>query len=220
MSRVHVLVEGQTEETFVRDLLAPHLASRGVYLQPVLASTKRVKSGLKFKGGINRYEPVRKDLRLLLGDSSAAAVTTMIDYYGLPEDFPGVASIPRGTSCHTRAEHLETALQADLGASRLRPYLSLHEFEALLFVNPEEIGTTLLDSTAAAQIADEVGPYPSPEEVNDGPETHPAARLCRHFPAFRKTVHGPLIASRIGLSSIRQKCSHFDRWLTWLESLA
>ena len=213
-----VLVEGQTEETFIRDLLGPHLASRGVHLQPVLVSTKRVKSGLKFKGGINRYEPVRKDLRRLLADSSVAAVTTMIDYYGLPEDFPGVASIPRGASCHVRAEHLETALHADLGAPRLRPYLSLHEFEALLLVDLEEIGATLLDSRAAAQVADDVGLCP-PEEINDGPETHPAARLRRHFPVFRKTVHGPLIAARIGLCPIRQKCPHFDRWLTWLESL-
>src|SRR6185436_9487197 len=46
--RVHVLVEGQTEETFIRDVLAPHLASREVYLTPVLAATKRIKSGLKF----------------------------------------------------------------------------------------------------------------------------------------------------------------------------
>lgn len=31
MIRLHVIAEGQTEETFVRDVLAPHLAHYAVY---------------------------------------------------------------------------------------------------------------------------------------------------------------------------------------------
>jgi len=31
MIRLHVIAEGQTEETFVRDVLAPHLARYTVY---------------------------------------------------------------------------------------------------------------------------------------------------------------------------------------------
>ena len=34
MSRVLVFVEGQTEETFVRDLLVPYFAPLGIYLTP------------------------------------------------------------------------------------------------------------------------------------------------------------------------------------------
>ena len=37
MSRVLVFVEGQTEETFVRDLLVPYFAPLGIYLTPILA---------------------------------------------------------------------------------------------------------------------------------------------------------------------------------------
>ena len=43
MIRVHILVEGQTEESFVRELLVPHFMERGIYLSIVLATTKRVK---------------------------------------------------------------------------------------------------------------------------------------------------------------------------------
>jgi hypothetical protein len=43
-----VLVEGQTEETFVREVLRQHLASLDLYVTPVVVATKRVKSGLKF----------------------------------------------------------------------------------------------------------------------------------------------------------------------------
>jgi len=217
--RVHVLVEGQTEETFIRDVLAPHLASREVYLTPVLAATKRIKSGLKFKGGLSHYEPVRRDLRRLLGDSSAVAVTTMIDYYGLPDDFPGRSTLPPGT-CHDRVAHLEAALQEDLGDHRLLPYFSLHEFEALVLTVPAEIGAAILRGGQVSDLAAEVSGFRSPEEVNDGPETHPAARISRHLPGYRKAVHGPLAAARIGLPAIRERCLHFAAWVSRLEQLS
>jgi hypothetical protein len=218
VTRVHVLVEGQTEETFIRDVLGPHLTGRGIYLTPVLVATKRIKSGLKFKGGLNRYEPFRRDLQRLLGDTNAAAVTTMIDYYGLPEDFPGLATLPSGT-CYQRIAHLEEALSRDLEAHRLLPYLSLHEFEALLLAAPGEIGTALPGRGPISLLADEVSGFRSPEEINDGPETHPAARISRHLPGYRKALHGPLIARRIGLGLLRQRCSHFDAWVDRLERL-
>lgn len=37
MTRVKVFVEGQTEETFIRDVLIPHFAPQGIYLTPILA---------------------------------------------------------------------------------------------------------------------------------------------------------------------------------------
>ena len=38
--------------------------------------------------------------------------------------------------------------------------------------------------------------------------------------ANEKTTAGPLVAETIGLPSMRQKCPHFNQWLTRLESLA
>ncbi|HHB90288.1 MAG TPA: DUF4276 family protein [Anaerolineae bacterium] len=34
----------------------------------------------------------------------------------------------------------------------------------------------------------------------------------------RKTLHGPMIIKRIGLASIRERCPHFDAWVTMLEN--
>lgn len=53
MKRIYVLAEGQTEETFLRDVLGPHLLPFEISLNPVIVSTKRMKSGLKFKGGVS-----------------------------------------------------------------------------------------------------------------------------------------------------------------------
>jgi hypothetical protein len=219
LTRAYVLVEGQTEETFIKRVLGPQLAAADLFLTPILVATKRVKEGRKFKGGVTRYEPVRRDLLRLLNDRGAVAVTTMIDYYGLPGDFPGLASLPTGSSCYQRAAALEEALRSDLDDPRFRPYLSLHEFEALLLTSPLEIGGVLLESSAMEQLSQEVRSFASPEEIDDGPETHPASRILRHMPAYRKALHGPLVIERIGLPALRQSCPHFNEWVTWLESL-
>ena len=94
MRKVLVLVEGQTEEKFVKEVLNPHLNNYGKYLIPTLVNTKIVKSGPNFKGGIISYTQVRRDLMRLLGDTSALRVTTMFDLYGLPGEFPGRQDAP------------------------------------------------------------------------------------------------------------------------------
>lgn len=219
MTRVRVLVEGQTEEAFVGRSLLPYFESLGLFLTPIVLSTKRVKSGGKFRGGVTRYEQVQQEVRLLLRDRSLAAVTTMLDFYGLPDDFPGKESLPP-RSCYDRVTHLERAFQDDIGHRTFLPYLSLHEFEALLLVAPEEIERAVAAGPVAGSLADDVAGFRSPEEVNDGPETHPAARIARCLPGYGKVRHGPMVAERIGLDTIRARCSHFDGWLRRLEELA
>lgn len=88
MSRVLALVEGQTEETFIREVLGPSLAARGVFVTPKLLTTKRLRAGGHFRGGAASYAQIRGDLVLLLHDGGAAGVTTVLDLYGLPSDFP------------------------------------------------------------------------------------------------------------------------------------
>jgi len=58
MKFVNILVEGQTEETFVRDVLTPYLNRKGIHPVPKLAVTKKTKKGPSFKGGIVSYAKV------------------------------------------------------------------------------------------------------------------------------------------------------------------
>ncbi|NJL30017.1 MAG: DUF4276 family protein [Thermoanaerobaculia bacterium] len=207
------------DKTFVRDLLAPHLQRFEIGAVPVLISTKRLKSGGKFKGGISSYVKIALDLRELLRDSSATAVTTMVDYYGLPTDFPGKATLSAATSCYQRADQLEAAWRDDISDSRFIPYLSLHELEALLLTDPDQIARALNVSQAPRALRTAVAAKKSPEEINDGVNTHPAARITQALPSYRKALHGPLVASRIGLERMRENCPHFARWLSRLERL-
>lgn len=218
MIRVHILVEGQTEESFVRELLVPHFAKRQIYLSTVLATTKRVKVGPYFRGGITSFGKVQNDIWRLLRDSSASAVTTMIDFYGLPTDFPGVADLPQG-NCYARVVHIQTVWAEAVGDPRFLPFLILHEFEALLFSKPESAAYYFPESTIVDQMAAIATQYGSPEEINEGPTTHPAHRLQQLAPTYQKTLHGPLLAMEMGLAAIRGVCPHFDRWLTQIEQL-
>ena len=184
----------------------------------MLAKTKRTKSGKTFKGGIVSYRKVRRDILRLLGDTSAVLVTTMMDYYGLPDDFPGKKRVQPGTP-QQRVNYLEEAFAADIGNRRFLPFLVLHEFEALILTQPQEIGKVLpqYQKRIPNLIRDIQGQ--APEEIDEGPDTHPAARILRYFPKYSKALDGPKIAKYIGLGIMRSKCPHFDGWLLRLEEL-
>lgn len=78
-------------------------------------------------------------------------MTTLIDYYGLPADFPGVSTLP-DASPHQKVAHLEQAFAQDIGDARFLPYLMLHGFEAFLFVQPEFIVQTFAQRGAAERM--------------------------------------------------------------------
>lgn len=142
MTRVQVMVEGQTEETFLRELLYDQLANRGVFLNPILLRTSA-----QGKGGVVSYGKVRSQvLRQCLSDASAK-VTTMIVLFRLPKDFPEKQACA-GAQLYPRVDCLEQAFASDIGCGNFVPYLSVHEFEGLLFS----------DATQFANWFDEPGP--------------------------------------------------------------
>lgn len=221
MKKAFALVEGQTEETFVRDTLQEHFEALGLLLVPIIISTKRTKSGIKFKGGIQRFARVRSEVRNLLADSSASFVTTMIDYYGLPEDFPHLDKAKRsGKTPRERVQAVEDAFRRDIDHPRFLPYLSLHEFEALLFCGLPVLGEVLQAPSILPALESVTETFVSPEEIDDGPETHPSARILALTPGYRKPLHGPRAARRIGLKALRARCPHFDAWISRLEAEA
>jgi hypothetical protein len=217
MKRCLILVEGQTEERFVKDVLAPHLATSSVHSTPVVLITKVVINGTNFKGGVTNYNKFRSDLVRLIGDTDAY-VTSLIDYYGLPEDCPGMSDRPVGIAS-VGVKYVEDAILEDLNnPQNFLPFLLLHEFEALLFTDPYETAKASLSSDKGSELAASAGSL-TPEEINEHKLTAPSKRILSVLPHFRKTLHGPTAAKRIGLARIREKCPHFDSWLTLLEGI-
>lgn len=218
MKRVLILVEGPTEDRFVKDILRPHLQEGGVMPIPTILTTKKVKVGPDFKGGVRSFPQVENDLRRLLHDSNAALITTMFDYYGFPKDFVGWSEV-KSRHPHQRVTELEAAINRHVKHSRFRAHLMLHEYEGMLFSDPDSISAVLDAPRVTAELHKIRAQFADPEEINEGQDTAPSKRLVRLLPQYRKRLHGPLVVGRIGLARVRAECPHFDGWLRDLETL-
>lgn len=220
MKRALVLVEGQTEERFVKEVLQSHLLELNLGLIPTLIRTKEVTGGKNHTGGLASFGQFDRDATRLLYSSGNALVTTMLDYYRLPQDFPGVNNASTGSPL-SRVRNIESAIHEHYGSPQyFLPYLSLHEFEALLFCSPDELPKAMTQSTGAQDFANIRSRYSSPEDINDGPTTAPSKRILALYPTYRKVVNGVAIAKRIGLQAMRAQCLHFDQWIIQLEAFA
>jgi hypothetical protein len=82
MVRLGISVEEQTEERFVKDVLAPHLMTFEVHAIPVIVATSRAASGKKAKGGGINVDRVRNEISRLLKGFHDGYVTCLYDYYG------------------------------------------------------------------------------------------------------------------------------------------
>lgn len=223
MIEVIVVGEGQAEETFVRDVLAPTFAALGIFLSPRLVPT-----GPHSRGGALNEQRVLRYLRNTLRERGDSFVTTFFDLYGLPTGFPGVRESAGLADPLQKAAHIEAALAeaavraAGCRAERFVPHVQPYEFEALLFADTDRL--VELDDrwrTAAAPLRAARAAAATPEHVNDGPQTHPSARLRAQLrePRFDKVLHGTAAARSIGLARLRGECRHFGAWLQRIESL-
>ncbi|MEA2570153.1 MAG: hypothetical protein QOI24_2154 [Acidobacteriota bacterium] len=129
-----VVGEGQTEETFIRDVLAPRLADRDISLQPRLIATSQ-----GAVGGALTPERVLRHLRNTLRERADTYVTTLFDLYGLQADFPGIAEGRLENDAISRCRVIEAVFGAavakvsDRRADRFIAHVQPYEFEALLF---------------------------------------------------------------------------------------
>ena len=117
MVRIHLIVEGQTEETFVKKVLAPYMSLKNVFMDSRSVETGR-KGAIKQRGGMTNYLKAKKDINSWLSEDKKAYVSTMFDLYRLPNDFPGMNSCPNKTSSREKVNCLETELAKDISNNR------------------------------------------------------------------------------------------------------
>lgn len=218
--RLYVTVEGQAEKEFADKALKPHLADFAIDVRPRVVVTNRK---LGKRGGILDFEKIRGDVgRLMKQDThSEARFTTMVDLYALPSEFPGWSEARKKTLPLDRVKVLEQALAQEFGESRFLPFIQLHEFEALLYCDLDELQRRIADSASGIKaLRSEVGGT-APEDINEGATTAPSKRIIRHVPIYErnKVRVGAPAAVAIGLNALRARCPHFGEWVTRLEAL-
>ncbi len=223
MKRVCVICEGQTEETFVEQVLAPSFYDLGLSL---IGQTIQTSPGKK--GGALNYARIKRDIERTLNQKSQPVVTTLIDLYKLGTDFPavdGVSELQLAGKLHklTSAWHSDIVASTGCRPERFLPYIQAHEFEALLFsdvdgivsVNKSWLGVSEELKTIKAKAQ-------SPEYINNKPETKPAAHLERLLlsPKYKKVAHGSIAMKNVGLSAMERECKFFSEWVSSIRRLA
>ena len=215
--RLYVLCEGQTEDRFIKEVLAPHLLPLNIFAVPIICETKRT-VGKKYKGGVSKYSKIKTELEILCKGDPTAFVTTMLDYYKLPNDTP---SKDAKGDIYKVATEIETAVKEDLGGQRnLFINLTIHEFEGLLFSDVSAFnGEAKADDKALLELTRIKSSFPTPEHINDSEMTAPSKRIMKILPEYSKTLNGIQIAKRIGIKKIAGECKHFRAWLENIQAL-
>jgi hypothetical protein len=227
MSRLVIHVEGQTEETFVNEVLAPHLYAHGYRsVGARILGKARLRD---HRGGIRGWNAVREDILNHLKEDLGCLATTMVDYYGLPQTgakaWPGRSEAGK-LPFPQKAKTVEDALHTDICNSmghhfnprRFVPFVMMHEFEGLLFSDCAQFGVGICRPDLAPQFQAIRDAFPSPEEINDSPTTAPSKRVESLVPDYEKPLLGALAVLEIGLDTIRAECPHFRAWLEALEA--
>ncbi|QQS04117.1 MAG: DUF4276 family protein [Fibrobacterota bacterium] len=219
MSEVVVIVEGLTEKIFIKDMITPYLAQKGIYVTPIEVS----KPGQK--GGDIRFARVKRDLELHLKQRHDTFVTLFVDYYGIRNDWPGIdaarekklpAQIADVVNKATMDAVQSLFMETD-PVRRFIPFVAVHEFETLLFSDAGILAAELgVRPEMVEAILTECG---EPEKINNSSETAPSKRLEALNVRFKKTSTGIAIARAVGLSKMRAACPLFDAWVTTLENL-
>jgi hypothetical protein len=213
MIRVYVFCEGQTEETFVREVLRSHFEGLNIFVEPIILG-----NGSQ-KGGISTYGKVKPQIERKCKEDRNSWITTMIDFYRLPTDFP-TSVIPRGLSSIEKAKITQQSFQEDIAQPNFIANLMVHEFESLLFSEPEAFKNWCDDPKVILNLRKICADFESPEYINDGYETAPSRRILKLWKQYDKVWHGSLISLDIGLDKIRRECPIFNSWIESLESLA
>jgi len=214
MVNLYIYCEGQTEESFVKNSLIPHFSQKGIMLYPIICRTKEGPSGI-FRGGLTDYNKAVKEIKKLCTQHPNENITSFIDYYGL-HNIPQVSY--QGTDKYQLILSIEQKFYEDVGCRNFIPYISLHEFESLLFTKPEEFA--YLKPTAVAKFKTILSEFNNnPEMINSGRETAPSKRILKEIDNYSKVLDGNTIAKNLTLLEIRNSCKHFNSWITNLENI-
>jgi hypothetical protein len=220
--RLHITAEGQTEQKFVKEVIAQHLGKFNVFTDArAVLTSKDTKANKEYRGGLKTYQKAKADIITWMkeDDHPECRFTTMFDLYALPDDFPGYNASKKATDPYQRVRIIEDAFRTDIGDRRFFPYIQLHEFEALILAAPQHLDWEYLEHESPIRKLVEMVGTKNPELINDGRTTAPSKRILKEIPEYDKVTAGVSVVSRIGIQTLKEKCTHFSEWLMFLENI-
>ena len=200
MIRLGVVGEGQTEREFVDQVLAGHL--RDWKVEP--ATTV-----MRGNVSVQRLARAMADLY-----PSFDVVTSLVDFYGFRDK--GTATVAELEN--SVLQQMRSHIRRVWDERKVIPYVQKHEFEALLFADTKAFVEIRVPPERVEQLAAIRSRF-EPEDIDDNPDTAPSKRIAAIVPGYDKVVDGVVVASKVGVQTMRDACPGFHAWLTRLEAL-
>ena len=213
MKRVIFIVEGDTEISFIQKCIMPYLYQKGftnpMNAQKIITNRKKNK-----KGGNVAFDYLKNDIERVAATRNVL-ITTFLDFFRLPTDFPGY------TTDSLKIEQIEEAVRENISSivdrANFLPYIQRHEIEALMYTNMDGFNYVVDKEESLNKLKEIINQYANPEDNNSGSETAPSKRLMKIFP-YQKTTDGEIILEALPIDDIRSKCPRFNEWLENLEN--
>lgn len=212
LKRLVIIVEGETEVKFCKKILFPFLPQE---------NKKNCFKIKKTNGGLVNYNHLKGDIQNCINQNNIL-LTTMIDFYELPQNFPNYQNCMKQETTDRKISCLKQAIYNDISNNGNKnytnifiPYIAKHEFEALVFADisilknhfeKNEFNQTELEKLKKI-------PNIAPEEINNNRNTAPSKRLKRIKNGYSKTIDGIAIIEKTGIEALLQKCPRFKKWV-------
>jgi hypothetical protein len=211
MKRLVFLVEGSTEIVFMKEHVIPYLYRKGhanpMQVQKIITNRK-----LNIKGGNISYQYLKNDIERVTAQGNVL-ITTFLDFFRLPTDFPGY------TSQENKVAQVEEALHQEFGKTPyFLPYIQLHEVEAVMFSNLNGFEVVIDKDDQLQRIKKITQEYNNPEDINTRPELAPSKRMWDIF-RYDKGADAEIILKFVGIQDMIAKCPRFANWLIAVENL-
>ncbi|WP_321294876.1 DUF4276 family protein [Marinifilum fragile] len=210
MNRIVFIVEGDTEILLVDKVIMPHIYDLGYQIayncQTITTNRKQHK-----KGGVGSYGKFKNEIQNTLSQGDVL-VTTLIDFFKLPTDFP------QFTDDSSRIQQIETAIHQDFDSNpNLLPYIQRHEVEALMYSSMEGFELVMDEDEQLKKVQQIIDQYPNPEDINNSPATAPSKRLQKIYD-YDKTGDGEMIFEMVGIEAMLEKCPRFANWINSIKN--
>ncbi|WP_339815340.1 DUF4276 family protein [uncultured Imperialibacter sp.] len=223
MKTIFIVVEGETEERFLRKVAYDHFIVNGIHIEAQQWLTNRK---LGTQGGGGNFDKIENHIKRLASRYQANSdvfISTMIDLYAFPKQGNTIydEEIKPISNAREKVLLLERKFSDRIAFRNFIPYIQLHEYESLIMSKPDSLLSFFTDKTKEIEnLTIEVSKM-SPEDINETPEGAPSKRIIKHIPLYKrqKTTAGVAATADIGLPFLRQRCPHFDDWITKLENV-
>ncbi len=210
MKRLVFIVEGITEVSFVEKKIIPYLYSRG-FTNAMNAQTIITNRKLNKKGGVINYKLLKNDILRVFAQENVI-VTTLIDFFRLPTNFP------KYTTDSSLIDKIEEGIFEEIGqGSNFLPYIQKYELESLMFSGIEGFDIVIDEENQMQDIREILKVYKNPEDINGSSEGAPSKRLERIYD-YDKVLDSEMIFEMLTIERIKSKNPRFNNWITAIEN--